>query len=166
LLVIKHLQESWLKMLLSCPHCSTIGKIPDIFRKFHGIPVSCHKCAHLFFVKQASDDAASFSVKDKYHISPCRNCATRLMIAGERRLSRGLTLLCPVCAHDTMSGSVLSFGKITFATLLLLAILLIVIVAVPSSLTIDPLVWALRRLPAEFLYYIDVLSLSLAQYIP
>lgn len=119
-----------------------------------------------FFVKQASDDAASFSVKDKYHISPCQNCATLLMIAGDRRLSRRLTLLCPVCAHDTMSGSVFSFRKITFATLLLLAILLTVIMAVPSSLTIDPLVWALRRLPAEFLYYIDVLSLSLAQFIP
>ena len=148
--MIKHLQESWLKKLLSCPHCSTIGKISDVFREFHGIPVSCHKRALLFFVKQMSDDAASFSVKDKYHISPCRNCATRLMIAGKRRLSIGLTLPCPVCAHDTTSGRVLSFGKITFATLLLLAILLIVILAAPSSLTIDPLVWALRRLPAEF----------------
>ena len=88
------------------------------------------------------------------------------MIAGDRRLSRRLTLLCPVCAHDTMSGSVFSFRKITFATLLLLAILLTVIMAVPSSLTIDPLVWALRRLPAEFLYNIGVLSLSLAQFIP
>ena len=64
-----------------------------------------------------------------------------------------------------MSGSVLSFGKITFATLLLLATLFIVIMAMPSLLTIDPLVWALRQPPAEFLYYIDVLSLSLAQYI-
>ena len=138
-------------MLLSCSHCSTIGKIPNIFKEFHGIPVSCHKRALLFVVKQVSDDAASFSVKDKYHISPCRNYATRLMIAGERRLSRGLTLLCPVCAHDTMRGRVLSFGKTTFATLLLLAILLIVNMAAPSSMTIDPLVWALRRLPAEFL---------------
>ena len=71
-----------------------------------------------------------------------------------------------VCALDTMSSSVLSFRKITFATLLLLAILLIVIMAMHSSLTIEPLIWALRRLLAEFLYYIDVLSLSLAQYIP
>ncbi len=153
-------------MLLSCPYCSTIGKFPNIFREFHGVPVSCHKCARLFFVKQASDDTAGFSVKDKYHISPCRNCATRLMIAGERLLSRRLTLLCPVCANDTMSGGVLSFEKITFANLLLLAVLLIVIMAAPSSLTIDLLVWALRRLPAEFLYYIDVLSLSLAHYVP
>ena len=60
-------------MLLSCPHCSIIGKISDIYRKFYGISFSSHKCARLFFVKQASDDAASFSVKDKYHISTCRS---------------------------------------------------------------------------------------------
>ena len=153
-------------MLLSCPHCSAIGEIPDIFRKFHGVPVSCHNCSGVFFIKKTSGDAATFFVKDKYHISACQGCASRLMIAGDRRHAHGLTVLCPVCAHDTVNGASSLLRKITLVVLLLLVILLAAIIAAPSSPQIAPLVSALRQLPAELLYHIDVLSLSLARYMP
>ena len=91
-------------MLLTCPHCTDIGGIPDILRKFYDMPVACHSCDGVYFLKSGAITEAVFSVRGKNHRLACTSCGLRLLALSYKRPAGHAQLLCPACHEPLNKG--------------------------------------------------------------
>lgn len=143
-------------MHLTCPHCTRTGSISDGFKRYFGMPVACHNCFNVYFVKPSPDEALAMSINDKNHSMRCSGCGLQLIVAGDRRQTRDSVLSCPACHSRVIHQPGFSTSRVMaiFAGLCLMVGALLALLHFTHILTIDPV-----NITKSALYYTDQISI-------
>ena len=94
-------------MLLTCPHCTDIAEIPNIFRKFYGMPIACHACTGIFYVPKRIADPTRQSVRQDHQKIRCASCRVTLMIPAVAGTETDkFAMQCPACKKDIPASQI------------------------------------------------------------
>lgn len=94
-------------MLLTCPHCTDVAEIPNIFRTFYGMPIACHACMGVFYVPQRLVDSKGRSVRQHHQNVRCTSCRVTLIAPAVKRLAKDdFSMLCPACKADIPASQI------------------------------------------------------------